>query len=166
MSDLDEIFDKRRTELDETADRLAKSFNLRDLDEDTLHNLNYAIGNVLREKRKVFKDKQINELKERYEGRYFASKEIGVCYIDEIIDEYRFKGWRITPYDPDALLGEENDTYFFKKGIINDILADRLSMSGRLMDSALIKDAKELTTKEAEEFLENTFRLIRKDYLK
>lgn len=167
MSELDEIFDKRRTELDETADRLADSFNLRNLDEDTLHSLSYAIGNVLREKRNESRNKKLDELKEKYQGKYFFSEEIGLCFVEEIIDEYKFKGWQICTFDPDEILDlDRGSKCVFKKGFISEVLADRLSLKGNTIDTAPIKMAEEWPYEKAEKYLEEIFSNIKKDYLK
>lgn len=139
----------------------SKSEYLKNLTEGELCNLSSAVSYALYEKRKLSKDKNIKKLKENYEGKYFTSKDIGLIYIEEVLDEYKFKGWQFSMFDPDELIELKNQQkYVFKSGIINDILSDTLSMYGNITDTALIKEAKELSREEAEESIDKIFKQI------
>ena len=167
MKNFEEEFISNQNKLEKNINEMIDRFNLKNLTEEELCNLNSALSNVFYEKRKSLKDEKVKELKEKYEGKYFTSKEIGLIYIEEILDEYKFKGWQFSMFDPDEILElKQQQKYVFKNGIINDILSDTLSMLGNATDTALIKDAKELSRKEAEEFIEKIFKQIKEDYFK
>ena len=148
MKNFEKEFLANQNKLEKNINEIIDRFNLKNLTKEELCNLNSAISNVLYEKRKSLKDENVKELKEKYEGKYFTSKEIGLIYIEEVLDEYKFKGWQFSIFDPDELIELKNhQKYVFKIGIINDILSDTLSMLGNVTDTALIKDAKELSRK-------------------
>ena len=132
------------------------------LTNEELKDLEYNIHKVQQKRRKEKSENKLQELKEKYSGKYFLIDD-GIYYIRDFTDEYTYMVTFLKKKE--ELLKEDCGWQFYTgESRTSDIFSPWRSMRGDILSPAPIDTAKELTPQEVKGYLERFFENMEDDF--
>lgn len=148
------------------AKEIIKHFNLNLLSIDERIALQNALDIIKKNEEDNKKQKEIALLKEKYEKKYFCINDSVLTYFDKIENSYSYKGWYISNIEGDFVQQKNQNKWTICQGQLSShLLMPKLNMKGETIEEALIKNAKEITQAEAEEWLKKWFKQLKKELI-